>query len=421
MVRTLSILAAAGLYALIRLLLRRPLAVRGAELLLRISAAVLPVVAALTASAWEPLCLIPILSLESWLDLPGRVRRQIPREAGIHTAMIWPEAIADGGPRVLGLCAPFQLEGADRRRGGDVLFNTALALCADESDMGEGLAAYAAQQGFDRSRLTARMPLVSRRREDGLTYAVHQDRGAVRTFVMGEPHLLLPRCKWVLDGRERLMAPGEDRILWEALEQMQGAGLQVYAFALAGEGGMTYLGLAGLAVCVRPGAFERVKRLERLGARPILLGRGSRQSVRALAGEAGLLRPGDRLVTCEELQRMDDDRLVEEVRAIGAYADLDSPSRKRVINAWEQWGEDVLLLEEEGLEEWERALKTGRRLEKAAARFAGEAPLMTFAPCALTVIGAALDLWPVCLLSVAMSVSLWAWLVLGSTKAGKKN
>jgi len=402
MLKGLSVLAALALFALIRLLVKNKWAVKGAAILL-------PCAAAAVSAAWEPLCLIPVFGMEGWLDLPGRLRRQTPKEAEARIALIWEEAVVSGGPQVTALCAPFQLEGSDKRRGGNVLFNTAMALCGQE---GDGLCEYAAAQGFEKHRLTARMPLMDRWQDGELTFVRHQDRDGLRTFVMGSAACIHDACKWVLDGRERLMSVEERQSILESEQAMRQSGLQVYAFAMAGEGSCTYLGMAATSLPVRKGAYEQIKRLERLGAQPVLMGQGSRESVWALASQTGIIRPGDRLVTRGELERMDDMRLEEEVREIAAYVDLDAADRKRIITAWEQWGETVLQLGPDGLDVWERALKTGRRLEKAAARLEKDGPLLTFAPAGVTLIGAMLDLWPICVVSLLMCLGLWAFQLL---------
>ncbi|MBQ8537785.1 MAG: hypothetical protein IJ461_10335 [Clostridia bacterium] len=402
MVKGLVIAAAAGLFALLRLLAPNSWAAKGA-------AVILPGAAALLSASWEPLCLIPILSVGLWLNLPDKLRRQIPKEAKAQVGFVWPQNLTAGGPQVMGLCVPLQLEGADRRRGGDVLFNTALALCAPQTPEGEGLARYAAAQGFDRGRLTGRMPLIRQWEEAGLVFCQHQDRGAARTFVMGSPQAVLARCRWVLDGRERLMEAEELNRVLRADEQMRQGGLRVYAFAMEGAGGTTYLGMAGLAAAIRPEAFEQIQQLGHLGARPILLGQGSRESIWALACETGIIRPGDRLVMAEELERMDDSRLEEEVRAIGAFGNLTAKQRRRVANAWRQWGESVLPLGLDGLDTWENALKEGCRLEKAAAQIKKQEPLMIFGPCLMTLLGAVLNLWPISAASVLISSGMWIY------------
>ena len=402
MIKSLSILAAAALFALIRLLVKNMWAQKAAAVLL-------PCAAAAVSASWEPLCLIPICGLEGWLDLPGRLRRQTPKEAYARVALIWEEALTEPEPRLQALCAPFQLEGPEKRRGGHVLFNTAMSLCADE---GLGLSEYAAAQGFDKQRLSARMPRVDTWQEEGMVYVRHRDRDGLRTFVMGEPRAVLEKCGWVLDTRERMLEQSERQSLYEAEDVMRRNGLKVWAFAMAGEGGCTYLGMAGTAMTVRNGVNEQVKRLKRLGVKLILLGQGNCESTGALAGEMGILQSGDRVMTQGELARLDDHRLTTTVQSVGAYVDLDSADRKRVITAWEQWGETVLQLGPDGLEMWEKALKTGRRLEKNADRLQREAPLLIFAPCAVNLAGAALELWPICAVAVLMSIGLWAYQLL---------
>lgn len=408
MAKPLALLAAAGAFALVKYLWKEPWAMKAA-------AVVFPLLACMGGQSWEALCLIPLLSLGAWLNLPVRLEKAIPQEAEASVGFVPPQELTEGFPKVIALCAPLQIEEAgQRRRGGQILFNTALALCREECPEDAGLGAYAAAQGFDRKRLAARMPLVERipREQGGVLQVCHQDAGGLRYFIKGEPEAVLSRCTRVMEQRERELTEADLSFLARQALQLRQGGLSLYAYATGTEpeGRMTFLGLAGLAADIRPGAYEQVRRLIKWGVRPVLLADESRESAWALACETGLAQPGDRVLTARELARMDDDRLAEEVRAICVYTGLGPEERERIAAAWAQWGERIIPLEPGGLARWERAILAARALSAGAARARRLEPWLIFLPCVLTLAAGLLGFWPLAALALAASLGGWGGL-----------
>ena len=63
----------------------------------------------------------------------------------------------------------------------------------------------------------------------------------------------------------------------------------------------------------------------------------------AIAKDLGILGKGDRVITGAELERMDDDRLREEVRNIAVYARVSPEHKLRIVRAWQSWGDVVAM------------------------------------------------------------------------------
>lgn len=103
------------------------------------------------------------------------------------------------------------------------------------------------------------------------------------------------------------------------------------------ESGLTFLGMAGMIDPPRPTAREAVARCRRAGIKPVMITGDHRLTASAIAGDLGILEKQDRVVTGQDLDRMDDERLREEVRDIAVYARVSPEHKVRIVKAWQSW------------------------------------------------------------------------------------
>ena len=159
---------------------------------------------------------------------------------------------------------------------------------------------YAAARGADFDRLGRRHPVLAvRHRSEHHPYMVtlHADGTGLLVAVKGRPDAVLERCVNWHDGRRvtPLTAAARRRLL--ALNhEMAGRGQRVLALAVrrqAGRrygdtGGLTWLGLAGLADPLRHGLPEMMARFEAAGIRPLMITGDQVGTASAVARAAGL-------------------------------------------------------------------------------------------------------------------------------------
>ena len=185
---------------------------------------------------------------------------------------------------------------------------------------------------------------------------VHKEGSHFRVFVKGGLDEVLTRCTKIFDGKERTLTAEDVRRIQQTAEEMSSAALRVLAFAMAErqqlaednkeeayEQELTFLGMAGMIDPPRPTAQEAVGKCLRAGVKPVMITGDHKLTAAAIARELGILRKSDRVVTGAELERMDDNRLREEVRNIAVYARVSPEHKLRIVRAWQSWGEVVAM------------------------------------------------------------------------------
>ena len=103
---------------------------------------------------------------------------------------------------------------------------------------------------------------------------------------------------------------------------------------------MTFLGLAGMIDPPRPEVPLAVRQCRRAGIRPVMVTGDHRDTAAAIAREVGILRPGDEVLTGEELERMTDAELAARCRRVSVYARVSPEHKLRIVRAWkaaERW------------------------------------------------------------------------------------
>jgi len=159
---------------------------------------------------------------------------------------------------------------------------------------------YAAARGADFERLQRRhATLAVRHRSEHHPYMVtlHADGKGLLVAAKGRPDAVLERCVDWHDGRRVVPLTTADRRRLLALNhEMAGRGQRVLALAVRRQasrrygdtGGLTWLGLAGMADPLRPGLADMMARFEAAGIRPMMITGDQIGTASAVARAAGL-------------------------------------------------------------------------------------------------------------------------------------
>lgn len=175
------------------------------------------------------------------------------------------------------------------------------------------------------------------------------------TFVKGAASAVLPLCS--------SFAPGLTPAATVAAEnEMAGSAMRVLALAWA-EGHLlapssdaaspaviprlTMLGLAGMVDPLRPEAAAAIQQATLAGVRTIMITGDNPATAAAIAGAAGLssAAPGgvDRVVTGDEIDRMDDRRLVRAIDRSSVFARVAPVHKLRIVRALKGMGHVVAM------------------------------------------------------------------------------
>jgi len=107
------------------------------------------------------------------------------------------------------------------------------------------------------------------------------------------------------------------------------------------ETGLTFMGLLGMIDPPRPEAREAVALCKRAGIKPVMITGDHIITASAIAGQLGIMNPGDQAVTGSELMNMSAADLENRVRSISVYARVSPEDKIRIVRAWQRQGEVV--------------------------------------------------------------------------------
>ncbi|MEG1359064.1 MAG: calcium-translocating P-type ATPase, PMCA-type [Clostridia bacterium] len=274
---------------------------------------------------------------------------------------------------VVATAAPFAVGDAKYDQLGTE-FAHALALCNDGQpsidENGEeiftgdptetALLDYAKLKGFHKTDLQKQFPRLDELPFDSEVKrmtTIHSINGKLVTYTKGGLDEVLVLCTRILeDGKVRPITDADLEKLQNSANEMAVSALRVLAFAMGevpelAKGGdrtgyeseLILIGLVGMIDPPRPTARVAVEKCKRAGIKPVMITGDHKVTASAIAKELGILEKGDRVLTGVELERMDDDRLREEVRNVAVYARVSPEHKVRIVKAWQSYGDVVAM------------------------------------------------------------------------------
>ncbi|MGD9645868.1 MAG: cation-translocating P-type ATPase [Pirellulales bacterium] len=177
-------------------------------------------------------------------------------------------------------------------------------------------------------------------------------------YAKGAPEVLLHACVAIErhDGAESLDETRRQAILDQALEMAERA-LRVLAVAYRPqppettsdtgaadlERELVFLGLIGMMDPPRQEAREAVATCRTAGVRAVMITGDHRATALAIGRELGLADHDDRALLGEEVDRLNDEQLAEQVPDIAVYARTSAEHKLRIVRAWRSRGQVVAM------------------------------------------------------------------------------
>jgi P-type Ca2+ transporter type 2C len=178
-------------------------------------------------------------------------------------------------------------------------------------------------------------------------------------FTKGSPELILARSTQIHLGNhsDPLTEAQRQKILTQN-DLMASKGLRVLGFAYkplaeippesegsdeASEQGLVWLGLVGMLDAPRPEVRAAVQECREAGIRPVMITGDHQLTARAIATDLGIAQEGDRVLTGQELQRMSDQELEENVDLVSIYARVSPEHKLRIVQALQRRGRFVAM------------------------------------------------------------------------------
>jgi len=176
-------------------------------------------------------------------------------------------------------------------------------------------------------------------------------------FTKGSPELILGRSTQIYlgDRSAPLSEEQRQRVLAEN-DQMASKGLRVLGFAYkplaeippagsdeTSEQDLVWLGLVGMLDAPRPEVRAAVQECREAGIRPVMITGDHQLTARAIATDLGIAKADDRLLTGQELQRMSDQELEQNVDLVSIYARVAPEHKLRIVQALQRRGRFVAM------------------------------------------------------------------------------
>ena len=176
-------------------------------------------------------------------------------------------------------------------------------------------------------------------------------------FTKGSPELTLARSTQIHLGNDTapLTEKQRQKVLAEN-DLMASKGLRVLGFAYkplreippegsdeASEQDLLWLGLVGMLDAPRPEVRAAVQECREAGIRPVMITGDHQLTARAIAIDLGIAQEGDRLLTGQELQRMSDQELEQNVDLVSIYARVSPEHKLRIVQALQRRGRFVAM------------------------------------------------------------------------------
>lgn len=181
---------------------------------------------------------------------------------------------------------------------------------------------------------------------------VHKADQRQLVMMKGAPEVVLRSCDRLLtSGSMQRLTPGKQAIVQQQYHTMASGGERVLAFAYKENGtapvkekNMIFLGFVGMIDPPRKEVPEAIQKCQSAGIRVIMITGDHRLTAEALAKQIGLIgqQSSATVVTGEELEKMDEDRLRKVLKKKDLIFARTNPAEKlRIVQALQAMGEVV--------------------------------------------------------------------------------
>ena len=246
---------------------------------------------------------------------------------------------------------------------------TLFALCNDAKREGtrivaepteKALAEAAEEGGVSLKGLWKEMPRIGEipfSSERKLMTTVHRCGDRWISVTKGAPDILLEKCSRCLDekGKVSLDHRRKSEVRMKNGEMAAGA-LRVVAVAFREwteepffftpevlEQDLTFAGMAGMIDPPRLEAKEAVETCKRAGIRPVMITGDHALTAQAIADQLGIYRKGDRIITGQELEKMEETELSQAVENCTVFARVSPEHKVRIVKAFQKNGKIVAM------------------------------------------------------------------------------
>ncbi len=219
---------------------------------------------------------------------------------------------------------------------------------------------------FDSERkrmLTLHLVKEPRNEDISPVYDAEKQREWYAIVVKGAPDVVLKHCAYHSDAADRVqpLDEAQHKVILEANERMTQDALRVLGLAyrlvpvMPGEVAspelekeLVFVGLVGMIDPARVEVTPALEKARRAGIRTIMITGDYPNTARAIAETIGLLRPGHKVMTGAEIDRLDDEAMRREVHLTDVFARVSPAHKMRIVDALKA-GDEVVAMTGDGV------------------------------------------------------------------------
>jgi magnesium-transporting ATPase (P-type) len=203
------------------------------------------------------------------------------------------------------------------------------------------------------------VPFTSERKLMTTLEADAEDAGGIDVVTKGAPDVLLGRCTAErVGGRIRPLTGARRAEILATVDRLADRALRTLAVAYREmadppqdesiERELTYLGLVGIIDPPRPEAAAAIAEARAAGVRVLMITGDHPRTAARIAGDLGIVEPGERALTGRDLEALDDDGLRAAVREVSVYARVAPEHKLRIVDAL-QADEEIVAMTGDGV------------------------------------------------------------------------
>ncbi len=205
--------------------------------------------------------------------------------------------------------------------------------------------------GIVKNNLEEMMPRVNEipfNSDRKLMTTIHKVGNKYRIITKGAPDVLLKRCSKEMIDRARVQALENLKIQSENSKMAQKA-LRVIAVAYKEldvlpskidtnsiENNLIFVGLIGMIDPPREGVKEAVKTCREAGIKTVMITGDHLETAKAIARDLEILRPNDKAITGQELDKMTQNQLEKSISQYSVFARVTPEHKVRIVKAWQR-------------------------------------------------------------------------------------
>ena len=213
---------------------------------------------------------------------------------------------------------------------------------------------YALETGKNKNMLYQEMPRINEIPFDSnrkMMTTIHKLGNKYRIITKGAPDVLLERCSKEIENNMF----SKIRIQNQNLEMAKKA-LRVIAIAYKDvdvlpnridtstiENDLTFVGLLGMIDPPREGVKEAVKTCKKAGIKTVMITGDHIATATAIARELNILGKDDKAMTGQELEKMSQKQLEENIKDYSVFARVTPEHKVRIVKAWQKRGAVVAM------------------------------------------------------------------------------